>query len=29
MIVANSVGCQVVVDMAVHAPELIGPVVLR
>ncbi|MBB2911476.1 pimeloyl-ACP methyl ester carboxylesterase [Streptosporangium becharense] len=27
-LVANSVGCQVVVDMAVHAPDLLGPVVL-
>ncbi|GAA3006214.1 alpha/beta hydrolase [Streptosporangium longisporum] len=27
-LVANSVGCQVVVDMAVHAPELLGPVML-
>jgi 2-hydroxy-6-oxonona-2,4-dienedioate hydrolase len=25
---ANSAGCQVVVDLAVHAPELLGPVVL-
>ncbi|GAA3760959.1 pimeloyl-ACP methyl ester carboxylesterase [Spinactinospora alkalitolerans] len=28
-LVANSVGCQVVVDMAVHAPELMGPAVLN
>ncbi|SNR96872.1 Pimeloyl-ACP methyl ester carboxylesterase [Streptosporangium subroseum] len=27
-LVANSVGCQVVVDLATHAPELLGPVVL-
>jgi pimeloyl-ACP methyl ester carboxylesterase len=27
--VANSAGCQVVVDLAVHAPELLGPVVLN
>lgn len=27
-LVANSAGCQVVVDLAVHAPELLGPVVL-
>jgi pimeloyl-ACP methyl ester carboxylesterase len=27
-LLANSMGCQVVVDMAVHAPELLGPVVL-
>ena len=26
--VANSAGCQVVVDVAAHAPELLGPVVL-
>ncbi|HEX2050164.1 MAG TPA: alpha/beta hydrolase [Actinomycetota bacterium] len=26
--VANSLGCQVVVDMAAHSPELVGPVVL-
>ena len=25
---ANSTGCQVVVDLAVHSPELLGPVVL-
>jgi pimeloyl-ACP methyl ester carboxylesterase len=29
VLVANSTGCQVVVDMAVHAPELLGPVVLN
>jgi pimeloyl-ACP methyl ester carboxylesterase len=29
VLVANSAGCQVVVDMAVHAPELMGPVVLN
>ncbi|WP_308283506.1 alpha/beta fold hydrolase [Pseudonocardia nigra] len=28
VLVANSTGCQVVVDLAVHAPELVGPVVL-
>jgi len=28
MIVANSVGCQVVVDLAAHSPRLIGPAVL-
>ncbi|QIJ65440.1 alpha/beta fold hydrolase [Streptomyces sp. JB150] len=28
VLVANSVGCQVVVDLAVHSPELVGPVVL-
>ena len=28
-LVANSTGCQVVVDLAVHAPELLGPVVLN
>lgn len=27
-LVANSAGCQVVVDLAVHAPELLGPLVL-
>ncbi|HEX2131333.1 MAG TPA: alpha/beta hydrolase [Actinophytocola sp.] len=27
--VANSAGCQVVVDLAAHAPELLGPVVLN
>ncbi|CAM02213.1 alpha/beta hydrolase fold [Saccharopolyspora erythraea NRRL 2338] len=27
-LVANSAGCQVVVDLAVHSPELLGPVVL-
>jgi pimeloyl-ACP methyl ester carboxylesterase len=27
-LVANSMGCQVVADLAVHAPELLGPVVL-
>ncbi|TDC49936.1 alpha/beta hydrolase [Jiangella ureilytica] len=27
-LVANSAGCQVVVDLAAHAPELLGPVVL-
>lgn len=29
VIVANSAGCQVVVDLAVHAPGLLGPVVLN
>ncbi|MDP9386738.1 MAG: alpha/beta hydrolase [Actinomycetota bacterium] len=29
VLVANSTGCQVVVDMAVHAPGLLGPVVLN
>jgi pimeloyl-ACP methyl ester carboxylesterase len=29
VLVANSAGCQVVVDLAVHAPELLGPVVLN
>jgi pimeloyl-ACP methyl ester carboxylesterase len=29
VLVANSTGCQVVVDMAVHAPDLLGPVVLN
>jgi pimeloyl-ACP methyl ester carboxylesterase len=29
LLVANSAGCQVVVDLAVHAPELLGPVVLN
>jgi pimeloyl-ACP methyl ester carboxylesterase len=28
LLLANSAGCQVVVDLAVHAPELLGPVVL-
>jgi pimeloyl-ACP methyl ester carboxylesterase len=28
-LVANSAGCQVVVDLAVHSPELLGPVVLN
>ncbi|MEV1078045.1 alpha/beta hydrolase [Streptomyces sp. NPDC050211] len=28
-LVANSTGCQLVVDLAAHAPELIGPVVLN
>jgi pimeloyl-ACP methyl ester carboxylesterase len=28
LLVANSAGCQVVVDLAVHAPELLGPSVL-
>ncbi|MFF9086078.1 alpha/beta fold hydrolase [Streptomyces sp. NPDC014991] len=28
VLVANSIGCQIVVDLAVHAPELVGPVVL-
>jgi pimeloyl-ACP methyl ester carboxylesterase len=27
-VLANSMGCQVVVDMAVHSPDLLGPVVL-
>jgi pimeloyl-ACP methyl ester carboxylesterase len=29
VLVANSTGCQIVVDMAVHAPDLLGPVVLN
>ncbi len=29
VLVANSTGCQVVVDMAVHAPDLLGPVILN
>jgi pimeloyl-ACP methyl ester carboxylesterase len=29
VLVANSNGCQFVVDMAVHSPELLGPVVLN
>ncbi|MFI2371179.1 alpha/beta fold hydrolase [Streptomyces sp. NPDC018833] len=29
VLVANSTGCQVVVDLAVHAPELVGPVLLN
>lgn len=28
-LVANSTGCQVVVDLAVHSPELVGPIVLN
>jgi pimeloyl-ACP methyl ester carboxylesterase len=28
-LVANSAGCQIVVDLTVHAPELLGPVVLN
>jgi pimeloyl-ACP methyl ester carboxylesterase len=28
-LVANSAGCQIVVDLAVHAPELLGPIVLN
>ncbi|WP_100502208.1 alpha/beta fold hydrolase [Geodermatophilus chilensis] len=28
VLVANSTGCQVAVDMAVHSPELLGPLVL-
>jgi pimeloyl-ACP methyl ester carboxylesterase len=28
LLLANSTGCQVVVDLAVHTPELLGPVVL-
>jgi len=28
VLLANSMGCQVVVDLAVHSPELLGPVVL-
>lgn len=28
-LIANSAGCQVVVDLAVHAPELLGPIVLN
>jgi pimeloyl-ACP methyl ester carboxylesterase len=29
VLVANSLGCQVVVDLAAHSPELLGPVVLN
>jgi len=29
LLVGNSLGCQVVVDLAVHAPELVGPAVLN
>ncbi|WP_216853448.1 alpha/beta fold hydrolase [Phytoactinopolyspora halotolerans] len=29
VMVANSAGCQVVVDLAAHAPDLVGPVVLN
>lgn len=29
VVVANSMGCQVVVDLATHAPELLGPLVLN
>ncbi|MER6591384.1 alpha/beta hydrolase [Micromonospora purpureochromogenes] len=29
LLVANSGGCQIVADLAVHAPELLGPVVLN
>ncbi len=28
LLVANSTGCQVVIDVAVHSPELLGPLVL-
>lgn len=28
-LVANSAGCQVVVDLAAHAPQLLGPLVLN
>ncbi len=28
MLVANSTGCQAAVDLAVHSPELLGPLVL-
>jgi len=28
VLVANSAGCQVVADLAVHSPDLVGPVVL-
>lgn len=28
MLLANSMGCQIVVDLAAHSPELLGPVVL-
>jgi pimeloyl-ACP methyl ester carboxylesterase len=28
VVVANSTGCQVAVDMALHSPELLGPLVL-
>jgi pimeloyl-ACP methyl ester carboxylesterase len=29
VLVGNSAGCQVVADLAVHAPELVGPVVMN
>jgi pimeloyl-ACP methyl ester carboxylesterase len=29
VLVGNSVGCQVLVDLAVHSPELLGPLVLN
>ncbi|WP_307849511.1 alpha/beta fold hydrolase [Qaidamihabitans albus] len=29
LLVANSAGCQIVVDLAVHGPELVGPIVLN
>lgn len=29
VLVANSLGCQVVIDLATHSPELLGPVVLN
>ncbi len=28
LLLANSTGCQIVVDLAVHSPDLLGPVVL-
>lgn len=29
LLLANSAGCQIVVDLAAHSPELLGPVVLN
>jgi pimeloyl-ACP methyl ester carboxylesterase len=29
VIVGNSAGCQVIIDLAVHSPELLGPLVLN
>ncbi|WP_433271370.1 alpha/beta fold hydrolase [Actinosynnema sp. CS-041913] len=29
LLIANSAGCQVVVDLAVHSPDLLGPVLLN
>lgn len=29
VLVANSTGCQVVVDLAVHSPDLLGPAILN